>query len=142
MKKVHLLVLKTTMEVETRDGRSLMSIKLTRLEPRASIKNLVSTSIDHSTLFLNYHSIELLRCTVTLMSTLRDGETMQDNNNSGSMNLPRLSKTTTGRTTALIFKMHHHHNMVILEHQLQLDQDGGNCSRKTEISLSTKEEVY
>jgi hypothetical protein len=83
----------------TRDGRSFMLIQ-SSLRLRESMKNLDSTSTDHSILFPNSHSTELLRCTVTLMCGSRDGETMSSNNNGGSMRRPRLLETTMdhGRT--------------------------------------------
>jgi len=74
------------------------------------------------------------------MLFLRDGERMLDNNNSGSMKSPRLSEIITGRTTALTFKV-----MVVqatLEQYQASTQDGGNCSRRMENSLSTRKERY
>jgi hypothetical protein len=56
----------------------------------------------------------------------RDGETIKDNNNSGSMKRQRLSETTTGRTIALISKA-----MVTAttsELSQASTQDGGKCS--------------
>jgi len=68
------------------------------------MKNSDSTSIDHSISSLNFHSTELQKCLEELTWFSRDGETIQDNNNSGLMKSPRPSETTTGRTIALISK--------------------------------------
>jgi hypothetical protein len=84
----------------TRDGSSSMLIQLS-LRPRDSMKNSDSTSTDHSILSPNSHSIELLRCTVTLMCGSRDGETMLHNNNGGSMRSPRLLETTMDHGRAM-----------------------------------------
>jgi hypothetical protein len=48
----------------TRDGELSMLTKLKRPRPRDSMKNLASTSTDHSILYQSFHSTELLRCTV------------------------------------------------------------------------------
>jgi len=90
------------------------------------MRNSASTSTDHSTWFQNFHSTELLRCLVELTWFSRDGETTRDNNNSGSMRRPRLSETTTGRTTALIFKAME--IATISELSQASAQDGGRCS--------------
>jgi hypothetical protein len=84
----------------TRDGSSYTLIQLS-LRLRDLMKNLDSTSIDHSISSLNSHSTELLRCTVTLMCGSRDGETMLLNNNGGSMRRPRLSETTMDHGRAM-----------------------------------------
>jgi hypothetical protein len=84
-----------------KDGVFSILIRRTRLRPRDSMKNLVSTSTDHSTLFLSFHSIELQRCKVVPTWSSRDGERTRDNNNSGSMKSQRPLETTTGRTIAL-----------------------------------------
>jgi hypothetical protein len=102
------------------------------------MKNSVSTSTDHSILCLSFHSTELPRCLVTHKLSSRDGETTKDNNNSGLMKFQRPSETTTGKTTALIFKA-----MVTattLELSLASIQDGGRCSDTKMDSSPTKEE--
>jgi hypothetical protein len=62
LKDKKLLPGRDTME-PIKDGKLFMLILL-RLKPRDSMKNSDSTSTDHSTLSLNFHSTELLRCTV------------------------------------------------------------------------------
>ena len=59
-------------------------------------------------------------------------------NSSGLMKCQRQSETTTGRTIALTSKETEDHP--ILEQYHPLLQDGGNCSRKMENSLSMKKE--
>jgi hypothetical protein len=115
----------------TKDGKFSISTRRERLRQRDSMKNLDSTSIDHSISFQSFHSTELLRCLVEPTWSSRDGERIPDNNNSSSMRSPRLSETTTGRTTALIFKA-----MVaqtISELHLASTQDGGRCSDGTRM---------
>jgi hypothetical protein len=92
--KANQLEYSTIMEESTKDGASFMLIRDQRLRPRDLMRNSVSTSTDHSTWFLNFHSTELLRCLVEPTWFSRDGETMLDNNNSGSMKSQRLSETT------------------------------------------------
>jgi hypothetical protein len=121
------------MEEQTRNGKFFILTKLKRLQQRVLMTNLDSTSTDLSTLFQSFHLTELLRCSVEQMLFLRDGERTQETNNFGSMRSPRLSETTTGRTTALTFKEMEH--QTILEQHQVLPQDGGNCSEKMEISL-------
>jgi hypothetical protein len=135
MKKDKQLVSRIILETLTRDGRSSILIRLKKQRLRDSTKNSASTSIDHSTLSHNFHSTELLRCSEELKWSSRDGERIQDNNNSGSMKSPRPSETTTGRTTALISKATE--EAITLE-LLVSTQDGGNCSRKMENSLSMR----
>jgi hypothetical protein len=60
---------------------------------------------------------------------------MLEINNSGSMKSLRPLETTTGRITALKFKVTA--EATTLELTLALVQDGGNCSRRMENSLST-----
>jgi hypothetical protein len=90
----------TTMDQRLKSGKSYILTKLRRLRLRDLMKNLASTSTDHSTWSLSFHSTELLRCLVEPTWFSRDGERTPDNNNSGSMKSPRLSETTTGRTIA------------------------------------------
>jgi len=92
------------------------------------MKNSASTSIDHSTLFHNFHSTESLKCSVVLTLSSRDGERMLLNNNSGSMRSQRLSETTTGRTIALI--SHQMVDLATLELSQVSTQDGGNYSKR------------
>jgi len=89
-------------------------------------------SIDLSTLFLHFHSTKLLKCLEEPNWSQRDGERTLDNNNSGSIMFQRQSGTTTGRTTALIFKAME--RATISELSQVSTQDGGNCSELKEIS--------
>jgi len=50
----------TDIMVQTKDGRSFTLTRRQRLKQRDLTKNLDSTSTDHSTLSLNFHSTELL----------------------------------------------------------------------------------
>jgi hypothetical protein len=72
MKKVkHSLLdleMETTKTMLIKDGRSSMLTRLKQLEPRASTKSLVSTSIDHSTSDQECQCRELLSATVPTMS--------------------------------------------------------------------------
>ena len=97
-----------------------------------------SISIDHSTSSQSFHSTELLRCLVELIWFSRDGETMLETNNSGLMKFPRLSETTTGRTTALISKTMA--AVTTSELLLASTQDGGNYSDTKTVWLLTREE--
>jgi hypothetical protein len=80
--------------VLTKNGRFSILTRRLRLKLRVSTRNSDSTSTDHSILSLNFHSTELLRCTVTLMCGSRDGEIMLHSNSGGSMKSQRLSETT------------------------------------------------
>jgi hypothetical protein len=80
--------------VLTKDGRSSILTRNQRWRSRVLTKSSDSTSTDHSTSSLNFHSTELLRCTVTLMCGSRDGEIMLHSNSGGSMKSQRLSETT------------------------------------------------
>jgi hypothetical protein len=90
-----------TMEEPIKNGEYSILTRLVSLRLRDSMKNLDSTSTDHSILSLNSHSTELLRCTVTLTCGSRDGETMLLNNNGGLMKRPRLSETTMDHGRAM-----------------------------------------
>jgi hypothetical protein len=50
-----------------KDGRFFILTRSQRLKPRDSMRNLDSTSTDHSTLFQSFHSIELLSAMVLTM---------------------------------------------------------------------------
>ena len=126
MKKEPQLEFMETMERITKNGKFFMLTRLLRLRPRDSMRNSDSTLTDHSTSSQSFHSTESLRCLVVPTWLLRDGETMLETNNSGSMKSPRLLETTTGRTTALISKATE--IAIILELFLASTQDGGNCS--------------
>jgi hypothetical protein len=112
--------------VPTRDGRSSILRIRRSMQLRVSTKNSVSISTDHSTLSLNFHSTELLKCMVILTCILRDGETTPDNNNSILMRGLRQSEINTGNNMSLIFKVmeapktYRLHNISVL--------DGGRCS--------------
>jgi hypothetical protein len=98
-KKVKLLKLTKDIMEPTKDGKYFILTKRQRLRPRDSMKNSDSTSTDHSTLSLSFHSIELLKALVPTMSLSRDGERMLKPNNSGLMRSQRQLETITGRTT-------------------------------------------
>jgi hypothetical protein len=100
LKDNQLLLMLRPMDL-TKNGRLFILTRKERLRLRDSMKNLDSTSIDHSTLSQSFHSTELLRCTVMLMCGSRDGETTLSNSNSSLMKRPRLLETITGRTTLL-----------------------------------------
>jgi hypothetical protein len=89
-----------TME-PTRDGRFFILTRRRESRLRDSMKNSDSTLTDHSTLCQSFHSTELLSATEPTMSGSEDGERIPLLNNGGSMRFPRLSETTTGRTTPL-----------------------------------------
>jgi hypothetical protein len=120
------------MEEQTRNGKFFILTKLKRLQQKVLMKNLDSTSTDLSTLFHNFHLTELLKCSVEQMLFLRDGERMLKTSNSGLMRRPRPLKITIGRTSAL--KSKETVDQTILELHDPLPQDGGNCSKKMEIS--------
>jgi len=69
------LVLTRETMVPTKDGR-LFILTQSRQKPRDSMRNSVSTSTDHSTLSLSFHSIESLRASEPITLLSRDGETM------------------------------------------------------------------
>jgi hypothetical protein len=81
-----------------KDGVLDMLTKHQRLRLRDSTKNSDSSSTDHSTLFLNYHSTELLRAQEQTILFSRDGERTGSDNNSTSMRDPRQSDLNNGRT--------------------------------------------
>jgi hypothetical protein len=138
-KKDNKLVFGVTIEELINNGQFCISIRLPRLKLRDSMKSLVFTSIDHSTLYQSFHSTELLRCTETPTCGSEDGERTRNNNNSGSMKSQRPSGTTTGRTIALTSK-----EMVAAttsELSQALPQDGGRClDGKMVPTLPTREE--
>jgi len=69
------LVLTRETMVRTKDGRLFILTQL-RQKPRDSMRNSVSTSTDHSTLSLSFHSTESLRASEPITLLSRDGETM------------------------------------------------------------------
>jgi hypothetical protein len=125
------------MAVKDSSGKLFILIRLMVHKPKDLIKTLASTSTDHSTLFQNFLSTELLNATVQTTSGSRDGEIMLLLSNGTSMEFPRLSRTTTGSHTPLISNP--------MEAQATSDaqpltQDGGNCSDMKTTSLPMKEE--
>jgi hypothetical protein len=68
MKKVNQLASGATIEVNTNNGKLSISTKLKDHKLRESTRTLVSMSTDHSILFQNFHSIELLSATVRTTS--------------------------------------------------------------------------
>ena len=109
----------------TRDGRLSTLTKLKQLELRASTRNSVSTSTDHSTSDQECQCKELLSATELTTSGSRDGERMLEPNNGTSMKSQRPSRTTTGSHTHLTFK-----EMVdpLTSDAQLLTLDGGKCS--------------
>jgi hypothetical protein len=97
-----------TLTMLTKNGKSSILTKLLQLEPRVSTRNLDSTSTDHSISDQDFHSRELLNATELTMSGSRDGERMLPLNNGILMVSPRLSRTTNGRATHLIFNQMEH----------------------------------
>jgi hypothetical protein len=61
------LVSGVTMEVQLKNGKFFILTKQLRPRQRDLMQNSVSTSTDHSILFHNFHSIELLKCLVELI---------------------------------------------------------------------------
>jgi len=113
-------------------GTLSMLIKLTKIEPRDSIRSSDYTSIDHSTLDQDYHSRESLSATVPTTSGSRDGEETSEPSNGTSMKSQRPSRTTTGDLTHLISQE--------TEDQPMLDaplptQDGGKSSDTKVLQL-------
>jgi hypothetical protein len=111
--------------VSNKDGELSILIKLIRLKLRDSMKNLDSTSTDHSTSDQDSHSRELQSATVPTMSGSRDGELTRKPSNGTLMRFLRPSRTTTGNHIHLIFNP--------MEVQPTSDallptQDGGKCS--------------
>jgi hypothetical protein len=107
-----------------KNGKFFILTRRQRLRQRVLMRNSDSTSTDHSTLSQSFHSTESLRCTETLQSISRDGETTQDNNNGSSMKSPRQLETTTGRTMPSKSKA------MVTATTLELlvsTQDGGRC---------------
>jgi hypothetical protein len=94
----------TDIMVLIRDGRFFIPIRLS-LRPKDSMRNLDSTSIDHSTLSQNSHSTELLSALVPTTLSLRDGETMLPNNSSSSMKRPRPLDPRPGPTMVWKFNL-------------------------------------
>jgi hypothetical protein len=114
-------------------------IKLIKLKPKDSMKNLVSISIDLSIWSHSFHSTELLSALVLTTLPSRDGERMSHNNNSTLMRLQRQLDPRHGRTMVCKSNPTEIHQTSD-SHQLS-NPDGGNCSdSKKENSLSMKKE--
>ena len=132
MRKVKQLEFGVTTEESTKNGKSSILTKQRDLKPRESAKISDSISTDHSTLSLNFHSLECLSATVPTMSGSRDGEITLEPNNGTSMESQRPSRTTTGSHTHLIS------NQTVdlaMSDVLPLTQDGGNSSDTKTVSL-------
>jgi hypothetical protein len=86
------------MERTTKNGKFFTLIKLERLRPKDSMKNSDSTSIDHSTLYLSFHSIELLKVQVQTTLSSRGGERTGSDSNSTSKKSQRPFDHNNGRT--------------------------------------------
>jgi hypothetical protein len=124
---------------EEKDNYGMLSILIKQRahKLKESAKILVSISTDHSTLFQNFHSTELLSATVLTTSGLGGGERTHLPSNGISMESPRLSRTINGNLTLLTS------NQTV--DQAMLDAplptlDGGNSSDMKVDSLSTKKE--
>jgi hypothetical protein len=72
----------------TQDGRSSTLMKTRRMLPRVSTKKVASILINHSILFQECHSIELLKLILTDGSTSEDGSRTERDNNGDSMENP------------------------------------------------------
>jgi hypothetical protein len=99
MKKVERLSFGTSTVVLTKDGRLSTKMSTKRSKLRENLKNSDSTLIDHSISDLDTECKELLNALELIILSLRDGERINHNNNSGSTESPRLSDQTTGKTT-------------------------------------------
>jgi hypothetical protein len=128
------------MEKLTKSGKFSIKTRLIRQLLKVLMRILASTSTDHSTLYHNFHLTESLKQSVLITLSSRDGERMLLCNNSGSMRSQRLLEATTGKTIALIFKAMV--DQATLELPQVSTQDGGNCSRRTVNSLSTRRVKY
>jgi hypothetical protein len=122
--------------MSNKDGRSSMSTRLPRLEPRASTRSSVSTSTDHSTSDQECQCKELLNATVPTMFGWRDGERTPMPNNGTSMKSQRPSRTTTGSHTHLTSSLM---EVQATSDVLQPTQDGGNSSSTKVLPLLTRE---
>jgi hypothetical protein len=118
--------------MSNKDGRSSMSTRLPRLEPRASTRSSVSTSTDHSTSDQECQCKELQNATVPTMFGWRDGERTPMPNNGTSMKSQRPSRTTTGSHTHLISSLM---EVQATSDVLQPTQDGGNSSSTKDHQL-------
>jgi hypothetical protein len=110
----------------TNSGMYSILTKLIKLRPKDSMKNLVSISIDLSTLSHSFHSIELLSALEPTMLPSRDGERMFYLNSTTLMRFQRQSGLNNGRTMAC-------KSNPTVDHQtsdshLLSNLDGGNCS--------------
>jgi len=81
MLKAKQLVYGVTTKESISNGQLFILTKQRAHKLKDSIKTSVSMSTDHSILFLNFHSIELLSVLVLTMLYLRDGEITTDLNN-------------------------------------------------------------
>jgi len=134
MRRETQLVLKIIRMEQIRNGRFSMLIKLQKLKQKDSMKNSASTSTDHSTSSLNFHSTELLSASVPHIFVLRDGETMSPSNNSSSMRSQRPSDPKHGPTMPWIFRATEAQAPSEL-HQVS-PQGGGKCSESETNSTS------
>jgi len=76
IKKDKQLLLLIVTELQVKSGVSCILTRKELLRPKDSMKNSVSTLTDHSTLSQSFHSTELLKASVQIISLLRDGERM------------------------------------------------------------------
>jgi len=119
--------------VPIKDGKFFILTRRQPLKLRDSMKNLDSISTDHSTLFQNSHSTELLSVLEPTTLPSRDGERMSLDNNSTSMRFQRPSDPSNGRTMQWKFNLTVDHQ--IYDSHLQSTLDGGNCLEKMMLTL-------
>jgi hypothetical protein len=124
----------------TRDGRLSILIKLMQIKLKDSTNSSDGISTDHSTSDQECHSTELLKHMETTMSTSEDISRTRTNKCGSSMELIRLSETTTGRT------MPWSSNLMVVDNtsksQVESTQDGGRCGEMKLHSLSMIKERY
>lgn len=122
-----------------KDGLFFILTKKLLPKLRDSMKNLVSKSTDHSTLFQNFHSTELLSVLEQITLPSRDGERMSLDNNTTSMRFQRLSDHNNGKT--MLWKSNPTVDLTTSDSHLVSTLDGGNCSNsKKEPTLSIRKE--
>jgi hypothetical protein len=138
IKKDNQLSFGVNMEATTRDGMLSILTPIRDHKRRDLIKNSDSFAINHSTLSQNSQCTELLKPMepTTLLST--DMSREETTNNGHSTVLIRPSDPTTGRT--MLWKSNPTVDHPISDAHPQSTQDGGNSSKLTVITLSTRKE--
>ena len=125
--------------VPIKDGKFFILTRRQPLKPRDSMKNLDSISTDHSTLFQNFHSTELLSVLEPTTLPSRDGERMSLDNNTTSTRFQRPLDLNNGRT--MLWQFNPMVDQQTSTSHLASTLDGGNCSdSKKEHTLSMRKE--